>query len=99
MRIPQRSTPKYSTKCIDAELMYLDTSLQIIIVEVIDNDMSHHIMKCDSTKEMWETTEFLTEGTEEVMKNRLISWCLNTKRLSHNPEKRYPQSLRDILSY
>lgn len=79
--------------------MHLDTSLQIIIVEVTDNDMSHQIMKCDSTKEMWETTELLTEGTEEVMKNMLISRRLNMKRLSHNPEKRYPQSLRDILSY
>ncbi|XP_074327614.1 uncharacterized protein LOC141665528 [Apium graveolens] len=37
----------------------------------MDDDMSHQIMVCVSSKHMWETIELLMEGTEDVRQNRL----------------------------
>ncbi|XP_074342639.1 uncharacterized protein LOC141680265 [Apium graveolens] len=36
----------------------------------MDDDMSHQIMVCESARNMWETIEFLMEGTKDVRQNR-----------------------------
>lgn len=73
VRIPQRPTPKDPTNYTEAdkELRSLETSLQLIIMEATDNDMSHQIMGYLSGKEMWDIIELLMEGTKEVKENRL----------------------------
>lgn len=57
--VPQRYTPKDFTKYTEAdkELIFLDTSLQLILVEITDNNMSHQIMGCNTACEMWNTIE------------------------------------------
>lgn len=73
VRITRTSTLKDPSKYTDGdkELKHLDTSLQLIIVETTETDMSHQILSCVSAKEMWETIEQLMEGTEEVKENML----------------------------
>ena len=62
-----KSESEYTKR--DNELIYLDTSLQSLIVESIDSNMRHRIKDCVSTKHMWETIAAIVEGTED--KNRL----------------------------
>ena len=73
VRVPQRSTPKDPTEFTDSEkdVVALDTSLQLIIVDSMDSDMCHQILNCTSAKHMWDTVELIMEGTEEVKENRL----------------------------
>ncbi|KAL8099492.1 hypothetical protein AgCh_031938 [Apium graveolens] len=64
LRIPSSSTLRDPSKYteIDKELINLYTSLQLIIVESNDNDMSHQLLGSNSAKDMWETIELLMEG-------------------------------------
>ena len=73
VRIPSSSTPRDPSKYTetDKELINLDTSLQLIIVESTDNDMGHQLLGCNSVKDIWDTIELLMEGTEEVKENRM----------------------------
>ena len=52
VRVPQRSTPKDPTEFTDSEkeVVALDTSLQLIIVDLMDSDMCHQILNCTSAK-------------------------------------------------
>ena len=63
--------PKSEWTAREKELVSLDVSLQLILVDAMDEDMSHQIMVCESGKHMWETIELLMEGTEDVKENRL----------------------------
>lgn len=73
VRMPQRSTPKDETEYteVDKDFICLDTSLQLIIVDSMDTDMSNQILNCVSGKHMWDTIELIMEGTEEVRENRV----------------------------
>ncbi|KAL8104144.1 hypothetical protein AgCh_028396 [Apium graveolens] len=55
----------------DKELIALDEGLQLILVDSMDDDMSHQIMVYVSAKHMWEIVELLMEGTKDVKKNQL----------------------------
>ena len=72
VRVAARTVAKDVSRYTDAdkELIRLDKTLQLIIVEATDNDMSHQIMGYNSAKEMWDVIELLMEGTEEVKDNR-----------------------------
>ena len=63
--------PKSEWTAREKELVSLDVGLQLILVDVMDVDMSHQIMVCESGKHMWETIALLMEGTEDVKENRL----------------------------
>ncbi|XP_074360999.1 uncharacterized protein LOC141701209 [Apium graveolens] len=65
------SCPEAKWTARDKELIALDEGLQLILVDSMDDDMSHQIMVCKSSRHMWETIEFLMEGTEDVTQNRL----------------------------
>ncbi|XP_074327780.1 uncharacterized protein LOC141665693 [Apium graveolens] len=65
------SCPEAECSAPDKELIALDEGLQLILVDSMDDDMSHQIMVCESAKHMWETIELLMEGTEDVRQNRL----------------------------
>ncbi|XP_074336261.1 uncharacterized protein LOC141673416 [Apium graveolens] len=65
------SCPEAEWRARDKELIALDEGLQLILVDSMDDDMSHQIMVCESAKHMWETIELLMEGTEYVRQNRL----------------------------
>ena len=55
----------------EKELDGLDTNLYLIIVDSLDDEMSHQVMSCKSAKHMWDTIGMIMEGTEEVRENRL----------------------------
>ena len=57
--------------------MRLNTGLQLIIVESIDNDMSHQIIGC----------QLFIEETEEVMENRLYMLTSQYETFKSNPDK------------
>ena len=70
---PRHKIPKPKSKrtAREKELVSLDVSLQLILVDAMDEYMSHEIMVCESGKHMWETIELLMEGTEDVKENCL----------------------------
>ena len=72
VRVAARSVAKPPSRFTNAdrELIRLDKTLQLIIVEATDYDMSHQIMGYNIAKEMWDTIELLMEGTKEVKDNR-----------------------------
>ena len=43
--------------------------MRLILVDSMDDDMSHQIMVCESIRHIWETIELLMEGTDEVRQN------------------------------
>ncbi|XP_074362362.1 uncharacterized protein LOC141702605 [Apium graveolens] len=58
----------------EKEKVSLDNSLQLILIESIDNVMYDNIINYESAKQIWEKIEILCEGTEEVQSNQ--SWIL-----------------------
>lgn len=54
----------------EKEKVSLDNSLQLIIIEFLDNIMFNNIIKCETAKQMWEKIEVLCERTEEVRSNQ-----------------------------
>lgn len=72
-RIPAGTIPKPLTEYSDAEkeIVALDDSLQLIIVDAMDSTMSHQILNCESGKHMWDSIKMIMEGTDEVKENRL----------------------------
>ncbi|XP_074347015.1 uncharacterized protein LOC141685835 [Apium graveolens] len=65
------SCPEAEWSAHDKELIALDEGLQRILVNSMDDDISHQIMVRESARHMWETIEFFTEGTEDVRQNQL----------------------------
>ncbi|XP_074327855.1 uncharacterized protein LOC141665773 [Apium graveolens] len=55
----------------EKQLVALDDSLQLILIDSMDFDTCHQILVCESGKQMWDTIELLMEGTEDVRENRL----------------------------
>ncbi|KAL8097520.1 hypothetical protein AgCh_030590 [Apium graveolens] len=54
----------------EKEKVSLDSSLQLILIESLDNVMYNNIVKCDTAKKIWEKIEILCEGIEEVRSNQ-----------------------------
>ncbi|XP_074377221.1 uncharacterized protein LOC141718736 [Apium graveolens] len=67
-RIP-KNPDDYTEK--DIELDSLDAKVHHLLMESMDDDMSHQIVACENAKHMWQTIELLLEGTEDVRENRL----------------------------
>ena len=69
----EKQVPKKSSEFTaeEKEEIGLDTNLQLIIVDSLDDEMSHQVMNCTSSKQMWSTIGMIMEGTEEVRENRL----------------------------
>ncbi|XP_074374572.1 uncharacterized protein LOC141714981 [Apium graveolens] len=67
-RIP-KNPDDYTEK--DIALDSLDAKVQHLLMESMDDDMSHQIVVCENAKHMWQTIELLMEGTEDVRENRL----------------------------
>ena len=55
----------------EKELASLDTNLQLIIVDSLDDEMTHQVMNCKHAKHMCDTISMIMEGIEKVRKNRL----------------------------
>ncbi|KAL8095602.1 hypothetical protein AgCh_036862 [Apium graveolens] len=54
----------------EREKVSLDSALQLILIESLDNVMYNNIVNCDTAKQIWEKIEILCEGTEEVRSNQ-----------------------------
>ncbi|KAL8133711.1 hypothetical protein AgCh_008957 [Apium graveolens] len=54
----------------EKEKVSLDSGLQLILIESLDNVMYNNIVNCDTSKQIWEKIEILCEGTEEVRSNQ-----------------------------
>ncbi|XP_074353373.1 uncharacterized protein LOC141692429 [Apium graveolens] len=52
------------------EKVSFDSSLQLILIESLDNVMYNNIINCESVKQIWEKIDILCEGTEEVRSNQ-----------------------------
>ena len=50
--------------------MNLDDALQLILVESLDSVMYNVVVNCTNTKQIWDTLEIITEGSEEVIDNK-----------------------------
>ena len=48
----------------------MDSGLQLILIESLDNVMYNNIVNCETAKQIWEKIEILCEGTEEVRSNQ-----------------------------
>ncbi|KAL8093557.1 hypothetical protein AgCh_035440 [Apium graveolens] len=72
MVIPTHYAPKDSSEYTEPEKekVSLDSGLQLILIESLDNVMYNNIVNCDTTKKTWEKIEILCEGTEEVRSNQ-----------------------------
>ena len=54
----------------ESEQMNLDDALQLILVESLDSVMYNVVVNCTNTKQIWDTLEIITEGSEEVIENK-----------------------------
>ena len=71
MVIPAHYAPKDPSEYTEPERekVSLDSTLQLILIESLDNVMYNNIVNCD-TKKIWEKIEILCEGTKEVKSNQ-----------------------------
>ncbi|KAL8099901.1 hypothetical protein AgCh_032235 [Apium graveolens] len=72
MVIPAHYAPKDPSEYTEPEKekVSLDSGLQLILIESLDNVMYNNIVNCDTAKQIWEKIEILCEGTEEVRSNQ-----------------------------
>ena len=72
MVIPAHYAPKDPSEYTETEKekVSLDSALQLILIESLDNVMYNNIVNCDTAKQIWEKIEILCEGTEEVRANQ-----------------------------
>ena len=98
--IPQRSVPKEASDFSDAERdrVELDTSLQLILVESLDQTMYNHVISCASAKEIWDKIEIMMEGTEEVKENKTQILVATYEILKRNPMREYLRFLSATVS-
>ncbi|KAL8149628.1 hypothetical protein AgCh_006582 [Apium graveolens] len=54
----------------EKEKVSLDSGLQLILIESLDNVMYNNIVNCDTAKQIWLKIEILCKGTEEVRSNQ-----------------------------
>ena len=103
--IPQRSEPKDAADFSEAERdrVALDTSLQQILVESLDQVMYNHVISCMSAKEIWDKIEVMMEGTEEVKENKTQILVATYERFKSNPSEgisevfeRYSKLIADL---
>ncbi|KAL8157376.1 hypothetical protein AgCh_002177 [Apium graveolens] len=75
MVIPAHYAPKDPSEYTEPEKekVSLDSSLQLILIESLDNVMYNKLVKCDTAKQIWEKIEIFSEETEEVRYNKLIN--------------------------
>ncbi|KAL8103330.1 hypothetical protein AgCh_027773 [Apium graveolens] len=72
MVIPAHYAPEDPSEYTEPERekVSLDSALQLILIESLDNIMYNNIVNCDTAKQIWEKIEILCEGTEEVRSNQ-----------------------------
>ncbi|KAL8102703.1 hypothetical protein AgCh_027290 [Apium graveolens] len=72
MVIPMHYAPKDPSEYFEPEKekVSLDSGLQLILIESLDNVMYSNIVNRDTAKQIWEKIEILGEGTEEVRSNQ-----------------------------
>ncbi|KAL8102972.1 hypothetical protein AgCh_027488 [Apium graveolens] len=68
MVIPAHYAPKDPSEYTEPERekVFLDSALQLILIESLDSVMYNNIVNCDTAKQIWEKIEILCEGTEEL---------------------------------
>ncbi|KAL8112209.1 hypothetical protein AgCh_019775 [Apium graveolens] len=54
----------------EKEKVSLDSGLQLIFIDSLDNVMYNNVVNCDTAKQIWEKIEILCEGTEELRSNQ-----------------------------
>ncbi|KAL8113782.1 hypothetical protein AgCh_020907 [Apium graveolens] len=55
----------------EKEKVSLDSNLQLILIESLDNVMYNNIINCELAKQIWEKVEIPCEGNEEVSSNQI----------------------------
>ncbi|XP_074351444.1 uncharacterized protein LOC141690552 [Apium graveolens] len=63
----------------------LDSILQLILIDSLDSIMLVHVMNCKDAKHIWETIEWINEGTEEVRENKLKILTSQYEHFRSNP--------------
>lgn len=98
--IPHQAVVKDPSEYTDEEreLVSLDTSLQLILVEFLDPIMYNHVVNCESAKQIWDTIEILNEGTEEVRENRLEILTSQYEHFNHYQAKVSHMFLRNTTN-
>ena len=105
-RVPQRFTPKDPSEFSDMkkDKVALDISLQLIIVDSLDNAMLIiTFINCKNAKKMWDTIELPMEATAEMTKNKLDILTSQYEAFKSLPResitlvfKRYNKLLNDL---
>ncbi|KAL8125083.1 hypothetical protein AgCh_012669 [Apium graveolens] len=107
MVIPAYYTPKDPSKYTEPEKekVSLDSGLQLILIESLDNVMDNNIINCDAAKQIWEKIEILCERTEElpppltqIEKNRIAQMQRNNQRLDELEVKRLVIQLNGFVA-
>lgn len=84
---PSQSYPKNPAEYSEAEkeIVSLDISLQLILVESLDPVMYAHVVNCTDSKQIWDTIEIINEGTKEVRENRVEILTSSYEHFRSNP--------------
>jgi len=85
--IPHRTYLKTPTEFSDEdnELINLDVTLQLILIESLDPIMYNNVVNCTSAKQIWDTLQIINEGSEEVRENKKEILVAQYEQFGSNP--------------
>ncbi|XP_063946117.1 uncharacterized protein LOC135151534 [Daucus carota subsp. sativus] len=69
----------------DNELINLDVTLQLILIESLDPIMYNNVVNCTSAKQIWDTLQIINEGSEEVRENKKEILVAQYEQFGSNP--------------
>ncbi|XP_063938007.1 uncharacterized protein LOC135147900 [Daucus carota subsp. sativus] len=69
----------------DNELINLDVTLQLILIESLDPVMYNNVVNCTSAKQIWDTLQIINEGSEEVRENKKEILVAQYEQFGSNP--------------
>ncbi|KAL8103331.1 hypothetical protein AgCh_027774 [Apium graveolens] len=72
----------------EKEKVSLDSDLQLILIESLDNVMYNNIVNCDTAKQIWEKIKILCERTEEIRSNQRRILILQYEGFMAKPKER-----------
>ncbi|XP_063942734.1 uncharacterized protein LOC135150381 [Daucus carota subsp. sativus] len=85
--VPHRTYPKTPAEFSDEdnELINLDVTLQLILIESLDPVMYNNVFNCTSAKQIWDTLQIINEGSEEVRENKKEILVAQYEQFGSNP--------------
>ncbi|XP_063940573.1 uncharacterized protein LOC135149278 [Daucus carota subsp. sativus] len=85
--VPHRTYPKTLAEFSDEdnELINLDVTLQLILIESLDPIMYNNVVNCTNAKQIWDTLQIINEGSEEVRENKKEILVAQYEQFVSNP--------------